>query len=159
MIVSVAGGPSSYAREQRRCRARPRTCPYPNGNRRWVHVSSQLIGLLNPMHARLGGIHHVYANVLAMQGLETGRYADGATFVFPVLHVATTDDVTCETIRRLPNVMVKDREKFAETSGWVDEEFTGDSREPALDPQRRAECATRQVRRVTRDHVFRVFRP
>lgn len=111
------------------------------------------------MHARLGGLHHVYANLQAMEGLESGRYADGATFVFDVQHVTTKDDVTSESSRRLLNVMVKHSAKYAATGGWGYEEFTGDGREPMLDDARRTECAKCHAGQRARDHVFSVFRP
>jgi hypothetical protein len=138
--------------------APPAAVPYPDGYRRWVHVSSQLIGPGSPMHATLGGLHHVYANDKAMAGLATGRYADGASFVFDVLNVETTRDVTSETTRRLIDVMLKDSTRFAATGGWGYEEFRGDGRDPVLEPARRAQCASCHATRQAQGHVFSKFR-
>jgi hypothetical protein len=123
-----------------------------------VHVSSQLIGPGSPMHASVGGLHHVYANPLALKGLESGRYADGAVFVFDVLHVDTKNDVTSETTRRLLDVMVKDSAKFAETGGWGYEEFSGDTRTRILEPARRVQCFQCHSKSKPSTHVFSVFR-
>ena len=53
---------------------------FPTGYRTWYHhrTTVNLAG-----HAPEGnvGIQNVYANTLAVEGLKTGRFADGATFV------------------------------------------------------------------------------
>lgn len=43
--------------------------------------------VIQPGHALedpFGGIHHLYANALAMQELQSGGYTDGAAFVGPL---------------------------------------------------------------------------
>src|SRR5260370_19356 len=39
------------------------TVAYPQDYRKWGHVKSALIGPQNPIYARYGGLHHIYANM------------------------------------------------------------------------------------------------
>ncbi|MGB5736919.1 MAG: cytochrome P460 family protein, partial [Thiohalocapsa sp.] len=58
---------------------------YPEGYREWTHVKSMVIHPGHPLENPFLGIHHVYANEAARDGLETGVYSDGALFAFDLL--------------------------------------------------------------------------
>lgn len=59
--------------------------PYPEGYREWTHVKSEIVGPESPIYKKYGGIHHIYANPKAVEGLNKGKFADGAVFVFDQL--------------------------------------------------------------------------
>jgi Cytochrome P460 len=132
---------------------------YPEGYRHWTHVKSALIGPESPAHKRFGGLHHIYANNLAMQGFETGEFPDGSVLVFDLLETQSKDGVTTEGTRRFIDVMQKDSEAFEETGGWGFEEFRGDSQtERSLNEQTRAECFACHTSRKQQGFVFSSFR-
>lgn len=157
-VVLMAALASAAAASAGASRASARDVPYPEGYRRWVHVSSQLIGPGSPMHASVGGLHHIYANETAMAGFAQRRFPEGSVFVFDVLNVETSKDVTSETTRRLLNVMVKDSTNFAATGGWGYEEFKGDTRERILEEPRRAQCAQCHATKKEQGFIFSAFR-
>src|SRR5690349_4093657 len=72
--------------------------PYPEGYRAWQHVRSAYIGP-GPGHERFGGMHHIYANAMAMQGLRSGQFADGAVLVFDLLEVEQKGNSLTESNR------------------------------------------------------------
>src|SRR5262245_44936025 len=76
--------------------------------RGWTHVKSVLIGPKSAAFATEGGIHHIYANEKALEGLRTGRFPDGSTLIYDLLEVKEGDGVTSEGSRRRLDVMVKD---------------------------------------------------
>lgn len=61
------------------------TVPYPEGYRNWTHVKSMLIEPGHPLENPFQGIHHVYGNAEAIQGLADGKYAEGSVLVFDLL--------------------------------------------------------------------------
>jgi acetyl-CoA synthetase len=61
-----------------------------------VHVKTGLIGPDSPMHATVGGFHHIYANGPALRGYETRRFPEGSVLVFDRLDVRTADGATAE---------------------------------------------------------------
>ena len=58
---------------------------YPLDYRKWVRVTTVLVGPQSPFFKTGGGIHHIYANGKAMKGYETGKFPDGAILVFDLL--------------------------------------------------------------------------
>lgn len=142
--------------------ASPAAAPvaYPDSYRTWTHVKSAVIGPGNPSHARFGGIHHIYANGLALEGLQSGNYADGATFVFDLLETRVANDVTTEGPRRHVDVMVKNIALYAATGGWGFEEFKGDSRvERVVGADAATQCYACHVTRAAKGYVFSELRP
>jgi hypothetical protein len=98
--------------------------PFPDGYRTWFHVKSATTNEGNPAFARFGGIHHIYANPLAVKGFESGDFADGSVIVFDLLEFTTQpNQTTTEGARRHVDVMAKDRVRFKDTGGWGFEEF------------------------------------
>ncbi len=133
--------------------------PYPEGYRQWVHVKSQLVGPGNPLHARRGGMQHVYANAKAMAGLPQRNFPEGSMFVVDVISVeTTTNDVSTEATRRVLDVMVKDSARFAATAGWGYEQFKGDTKERLVDGPRAAQCAQCHATKKDQGYIFSVFR-
>jgi hypothetical protein len=66
--------------------------PYPQGYRDWHHVKSMVINPGHGLYDAFGGIHHLYANKAAMQGYNSGKWADGAVIVFDLLEARTADN-------------------------------------------------------------------
>lgn len=128
---------------------------YPIGYRQWPHVKSGLINPGHPFHARFGGIHHIYANALAMTGYRRGNFPDGSILVFDLLEVRTNAGTTDQGPRRHVDVMVKDNARFAGTGGWGYEEFLpSDLSRPTLSPGDKATCAACHASRRDHDAVF-----
>lgn len=103
--------------------------PYPDGYRTWRHVKSEIVEPGHPQYASVGGLHHIYANDVAVAGYQAGRFADGAVIVFDVLEIASDPNtrVTSERARRSVWVMHKDAKRYAATGGWGFDVFKGDS--------------------------------
>jgi len=106
--------------------------PYPEGYRHWHHAKSMVIHEAHPLADPFAGIHHIYVNDRALDGLRSGQYADGAMFVFDLLEAETGDAVITEGERKLVGVMAKGAEVYRDTGGWGFEGFAGDSRDHRL---------------------------
>ena len=132
--------------------------PYPDGYRRWAHVKSALSAPKSDADAR-SGIHHIYANPLALRGYETGRFADGSVIVFDLLAVTTQNGTTKEAGRKLVDVMHKDSSRFAETGGWGFEEFRGDTRDRVIGVRAGTACFQCHTQRKDQGYVFSALRP
>lgn len=132
---------------------------YPKDYRKWVHVKTGIVGPQSLAFADSGGIHHVYANDKAMEGLQTGKFADGAVFVFDLLEARETSGVTVEGPRKRIDVMLKDAKRFSASGGWGFERFAADSEtDRPLTEERRGQCFTCHETRKARDFVFSEFR-
>lgn len=101
--------------------------PYPKGYRDWHHVKSMVISPGHGLYEAFGGIHHLYANKLAVQGYKSGKWPDGAVIVFDLLEAKTADNALVEGARKVAGVMHRDARKYASTGGWGYEGFKGDS--------------------------------
>jgi hypothetical protein len=72
------------------------------------------------------GLQHVYANAAALEGLKTGRFSDGATFVVDRFKYAEADNHSLtQGDRKVVAVMVRDAQRYAETGGWGFQAFKG----------------------------------
>ena len=132
------------------------TLAYPEGYRLWVHVKSVTIGPPTP-NLRNYGIHHIYANPLAMEGYKTGHFPDGAIIVFDLREIQTNNGVTKEVSRRFVDVMQKDSKRFEQTGGWGFEEFLGDGNTPTLSEEQKTACSTCHASQKEKDSVFSSF--
>ena len=132
--------------------------PYPNGYRRWTLVKTSLIGPQSPAFKDSGGIHHVYANEKSMEGYATGKFADGAVFVFDLLEAKEKDGVTVEGSRRRIDVMVKDSKLYSASGGWGFERFLGDTHTASLTEENRKLCAGCHEMRKEHGMVFSEYR-
>lgn len=134
---------------------------FPDGFRQWTHVKSGLIDdPKHPAYARFGGIHHIYANAIAMHGFEASVFPEGSVLVFD-LHVLRkqSDGSVDQGERRHVDVMVKDSKRFASTGGWGYEEFLAEAlRAPTLTPKAQAGCANCHGSHASHDHVISDYR-
>ena len=134
--------------------------PFPDGYRSWFHVKSATVNEGNKSFAKFGGIHHIYANPIAVKGFAAGKFEDGSVIVFDLLEFHTGEDLASrEGSRRHIDVMVKDASRFKETSGWGFEEFTPKSgKAGTLSAEAAQACATCHASRKQTDGVFSSIR-
>src|SRR5918999_5845817 len=92
--------------------------PYPEGYRDWRHLKSMVIAQGHPLYDAFGGIHHIYANDVALKGYASGKFPDGSILVFDLLEAHTKDNATTEGARKVLGVMHKDGARWATTGGW-----------------------------------------
>ena len=128
--------------------------PYPDGYRNWSHVKSMIILPGHPLAETDQGIHHIYANKKALQGLKSGYYPDGALLVYDLLSYVEKDKTIQEGIRKLVGVMYKDSETFAETGGWGYEGFAGNSKTERLVNDGGNVCFSCHLSEKANDYVF-----
>jgi hypothetical protein len=133
--------------------------PYPDGYRHWHHVKSMVIEGGHPLADPFEGIHHIYANDAALQGLETGSHPDGSVLVFDLLHAEAGGGTTSEGARKLVGVMLKSRDAYAATGGWGFEGFAGDSRDQRLTTDGGTGCFACHEAQAGSSHVFSRWRP
>jgi Cytochrome P460 len=122
----------------------------------WRHVKTQIIQE-GPGFERFGGMHHIYANERALQGLRSRRFEEGAILVAEFRTLARQNNVIDAGAIRMVDVMVFDPRRFADTDGWGYAEFVG----PELKVRRfdsRAECHACHAKRVDKGHVFTELR-
>ncbi len=110
---------------------KPPAPSFPEGYRTWIHVKSMVILPGHPLEDPFEGIHHVYANPAALEGLKGGTWRDGAVLVFDLLEAVRAKDAITEGGRKLIGVMVRDAKLYRATGGWGFEAFA------AGDPARR----------------------
>lgn len=134
----------------------PGALAFPEGYRHWTHVRSA-VGHPPPGNPRLrfDGLHHIYANDIAVAGYRAGSFADGAVLVFDRFAVKA-DSRGIEPAERLSiDVMVRDSKRFADSGGWGFERFAGDDmRTPVIDDIERQQCVTCHRRVEGRGMVF-----
>lgn len=115
--------------------------PFPHQYRKWWHVKTTVIGPQSPNFRRNGGIHHFYANEIAMEGYRTGKFPEGSVLVDDLLEAKGVDGVTTEGPRVRVAVMIKQSARYFETGGWGFEIFKGDSEtDGSLTAQEKAAC-------------------
>ncbi len=137
----------------------PAAIAFPDDFRNWAHVKSGITDERSPQFARRGGVHHVYANAKALEGLRNGSYPDGAVLVFDIVELKPTGTGSEEGKRRLVDVMVRDESRFAATGGWGYEEFLApDLKKPVLSEANKSACFNCHVAMKPRDSVISVLR-
>lgn len=136
-----------------------RPVSYPEGYRSWQHVKSMVILPGHPLENPFGGIHHVYANARAMEGLRTGQYPEGAVLVFDLLEAKSENQTIQEGARKLIGVMERDSRRFAATGGWGFEGFAGDSKTERLVKDGGQSCYQCHQGAQATSYVFSAFRP
>ncbi len=132
--------------------------PYPDGYRAWQHLKSMVILPGHPLENPFAGIHHVYANGKALQGLKSGSYPDGAVLVFDLLHVDEGGNALQEGKRKLVGVMSRDAKKYAATGGWGFEGFAGNSRNDRLATDGGKSCFDCHASQKQSQYVFSKLR-
>ena len=131
---------------------------YPEGYRHWSHVKTLTLHAGHPLENPFKGIHHVYANPAALKGLQSGAYADGATFVFDLLENVTADHASAEGDRVLIGVMQKDSKGHAATGGWAFQAWSGNSRSERLVNDGGQSCYACHTDAQKDDYVFSHWR-
>jgi len=133
--------------------------PYPDGYRDWHHVKSMVIKEGHVLYEAFGGIHHIYANELALSGYRNGQFPDGAVIVFDLLEAVHADDTVTEGERKVAGVMHKDAMKYADTGGWGFEGFAGgDATQPVVGDHAASACFACHQPLAARDYVFSTLR-
>jgi Cytochrome P460 len=136
--------------------------PYPQAFRSWQNVRSIIIGPEHASFATRGGIHHYYANELALEGYRTGTFPDGSVIVDEGVLTRAGEGpgkgITFEGERRALDVMVKNARLYAATDGWGFEHFNGNETTGTLAADRRGQCLECHAK-AQRDHVFSPIRP
>jgi hypothetical protein len=136
--------------------ADPATISLPPDYESWRHVKTQIIEE-GPGFERFGGMHHIYANERALQGLRSRRFEEGAILVAEFRTLVRQNNVIDAGAIRIVDVMVFDPRRFADTEGWGYAELVG----PALKIRRldsRAECHACHAKRADKGHVFTELR-
>jgi len=132
--------------------------PYPNDYRNWSHVKSMVIEPGHPLENPFQGIHHVYGNEKALQGLKIRKYPDGSVLVFDLLNYVEKDNTIQEGDRKLLGVMHKDAKKYTKTGGWGFEGFAANSKTKRLTKDGGVSCFSCHSPQKSNDYVFSHFR-
>ncbi len=137
----------------------PPAVPYPDGYRDWRHVKSMLIEPGHALYSSFGGLHHLYANPLAVEGYATGRFPDGAVIVFDLLEANDAGNARVEGERKVLGVMRKDQRRYAETGGWGFEGFAGgDPAQRVVGDGAKDACFACHTSQKATDYVFSQMR-
>lgn len=131
---------------------------YPDNFRTWYHVKSMVLYSDHALADPFAGIHHVYANNVAMEGFSQGSFAEGSVIVFDLFHSNEGEGALQEGDRKLTGVMVKDSRRYADTGGWGFEGFAGDSRNERLVSDGGASCFACHEQVKNSDYVFSQLR-
>ncbi|MCU7932653.1 MAG: cytochrome P460 family protein [Candidatus Thiodiazotropha sp. (ex Codakia rugifera)] len=131
---------------------------YPDGYRLWPHVKSMTIHKGHPLQHPFLGIHHIYANNQALEGLKNNRFEEGAMLVFDQLQSNDAGMASVEGKRVLIGVMVKDNKRFPKTNGWGYEGWSGDSRTDRLVTDEGMSCHSCHTQQKDQDYVFTKWR-
>lgn len=132
---------------------------YPEGYRSWQHVKSMVILQGHPLENPFAGIHHVYANQRAVEGLRTGEYPEGAVLVFDLLEAKQEGNAIQEGRRKLIGVMERNASRFSATGGWGFEGFAADSKTQRLVSDGGVSCFSCHQGAQATGYVFSSLRP
>ncbi len=92
---------------------------FPAGYRSWTHVKSAIIEPDHPVFgASSAGIHHIYANPIALKGYADRDFQPGAVIVADFLGLDAQNDLQLESARLRIDVMQFDPDRFSDTDGW-----------------------------------------
>jgi hypothetical protein len=131
---------------------------YPEGYRDWSHANSMVIQPGHSLEDPFAGIHHIYANEKAIEGMTDGRYDSGAVFVFDLLNYDDAGNALTESNRKFIGVMQYDEQAFEATGGWGFEAFAGDSRTDRLVDDGGTSCFGCHMAVKDAAYVFTIYR-
>lgn len=131
---------------------------YPEGYRNWTHAKSMVIQPGHSLEDPFAGIHHIYANDKAIEGMTNGHYDNGAVFVFDLLNYDDASDALTESNRKFTGVMEYDEQAFETTGGWGFEAFAGDSRTDRLVDDGGTSCFGCHMAAKDASYVFTTYR-
>jgi len=130
---------------------------YPEGYRNWTHVKTLILEKGHPLFEAFGGIHHIYANAIALEGYKSGKFKDGSVIVFDLLEKVESDNAISDGKRKVLGVMEKSTKNFSNTGGWGFEGFKGDTKERVVKDMY-AECFSCHLSQKEDDYVFSKFK-
>ncbi|MFA3784218.1 cytochrome P460 family protein [Melioribacteraceae bacterium 4301-Me] len=131
---------------------------YPTGYRNWTHVKTLVLEKGHPLYEAFGGIHHIYANKIALEAYKSNKkFKDGSVIVFDLLEAVNSDNAIAEGSRKVVGVMEKDSKKFKDTGGWGFEGFNGDTKERIV-KNMYGECFSCHLSQKNNDYVFSQYR-
>lgn len=140
-----------------------RHVPFPESYRSWQLVKSIVVGPDSSLFATRGGIHHYYANRLAIAGYKTGKFPEGAIIVDEAMWMKDGDGLAkgiwLENGRRFIEVMSKDANLYKATDGWGYERFEGETHNGQLGPDGQAHCNDCHEKAQSHNHVYSSLRP
>jgi hypothetical protein len=135
------------------------TISYPGDYRHWTHIKSMVIQQGHTLFESFGGIHHIYANKLALTGYQSGKFPEGSIIAFDLLDISENDNAVIEKDRKVLAVMVKDSKQFADTSGWGFEGFgAGEASNPIVGENYKQACYECHTSQKEKDYVFSEWR-
>ncbi len=128
---------------------------YPEGYRHWTHVKS---GFLGPDHPNVNyrGFNHIYANVVALRGYESGTFPEGSIIVADIIEAVAGGNHFSESKRNHMDVMEKDSVRFRSTGGWGYGQFESNNTPRMLTVEQKKTCYNCHLKQE--DHVFSVLR-
>jgi hypothetical protein len=132
---------------------------FPDGYRNWTHVKSAVILEGHVNYNAFGGVHHVYANDLALVALKDGTpFQKGAVLVFDLLEERVEGNAITEGPRKVIGVMEKDPDRFGDTEGWGFEDFRqGDPLQPSV-TNMREQCLSCHDSQRASGYVYSTYR-
>lgn len=140
------------------CKELPNEVVYPDGYRDWTHVKSLELKEKHPLFSSFGGLHHIYANDLALQAMKAKtKYPDGSVLIFDLLDVNSTPEATSESKRKVLGVMYKNSKAFPQTKGWGFEGFVGNTKE-RLVSGKHENCFGCHASQTNTDYTFSEYR-
>jgi len=128
--------------------------------RSWFHVKTLILEEGHPLYASFGGIHHVYANSIALNAMKKGlkNFPNGSIFVFDLLEVEKANNAIAEGKRKVLAYMRKDSKRFKETGGWEFQGFAaGDYSKPVVKDASK-DCFSCHTSQKDNDYVFSKIR-
>jgi len=149
-IINSVALTASYAGE---------SITYPKNYRHWTHVKSMILEKSHPLAVPFQGIHHVYANEKALQGIQNGEFRDGAKIVFDLLKEDKKTSASVEGERVLLGIMVKDTSRYQQTGGWGFEAWKGNSQTQRLVNDHGQSCFQCHASQDKQGFVFSQWRP
>ena len=132
---------------------------FPEGWRDWRHVKSMVLLPGHGLYEGLGGVHHIYANKLALDGYRKGKFPDGAIIVVDFFKEMVGENAVTEGNRKFIAVAHKNASKWKATGGWGWEAFAaGDKSKPLVGANAAANCFQCHTAQKDHDYVFSVTR-
>jgi hypothetical protein len=126
----------------------------------WNHVKSMVIFDKNhPLFEPFGGIHHVYANDIALATIkknERRKFPDGSVIVFLLYEAEDVKGAYVEGKKKIEAFMVKDSKKYQSTGGWGFYAYDGKGKSLVRDMRRDCFSCHAQVKEL--DYVFSVYK-
>ena len=131
---------------------------YPQDYRSWQHTKSGIIQPDHPVFSQSAGLHHIYANALALEGLRSNQYKEGAVFVVDFFSLSTKDHITSEDKRIRIDVMQFNPGRFSETDGWGYASFKQGAATRRVEQDTVTTCHACHMQRADSQFVFSKYR-